>query len=90
MRVVFFSRLEALHWRRVAHHTATHFAGPYVTSVGGTTSHTPEEAADISGGGFSNYFERQPYQEQVVATFLQGLGNRYQGLYKCVPFRDPI
>ncbi|KAH8997708.1 subtilisin-like protein [Lactarius hatsudake] len=54
---------------------------PYVTVVGGTTDYKPEVAADFSGGGFSDYFKRPLYQEEAVSTFLQDLGNQYQGLY---------
>ncbi|KAH9029453.1 subtilisin-like protein [Lactarius hengduanensis] len=53
---------------------------PWVTSVGGTTGY-PEVAASISGGGFSNYFPRQPYQANAVSTFLQNFGDKYSGLY---------
>ncbi|KAH9033144.1 subtilisin-like protein [Lactarius hengduanensis] len=55
---------------------------PFVTVVGGTTDYEPEVAAAISGGGFSDYFERPSYQQEAVTTFFQDLGNRYQGLYK--------
>ncbi|KAH9059476.1 subtilisin-like protein [Lactarius deliciosus] len=54
---------------------------PYVTVVGATTDFEPEVGADLSGGGFSDYFERPWYQEEAVSTFLQHLGNQYQGLY---------
>ncbi|KAH9004795.1 subtilisin-like protein [Lactarius hatsudake] len=54
---------------------------PYVTVVGGTTDYEPEVAALFSGGGFSDHFERPPYQRQAVRTFLENLGSRYQGLY---------
>ncbi|KAH9177900.1 subtilisin-like protein [Lactarius sanguifluus] len=54
---------------------------PYVTVVGATTDYEPEVGADLSGGGFSDYFERPWYQEEAVSTFLQHLGNQYQGLY---------
>ncbi|KAH9009020.1 subtilisin-like protein [Lactarius deliciosus] len=54
---------------------------PYVTVVGGTTDYVPEVAAEFSGGGFSDYFERPTYQEEAVSTFLRDLGGRYQGLY---------
>ncbi|KAH9070801.1 subtilisin-like protein [Lactarius deliciosus] len=54
---------------------------PYITSVGGTTGSMPEVAAGISGGGFSNYFERPPYQSVVVPAFLQSLGSQYDGMY---------
>ncbi|KAH9055378.1 subtilisin-like protein [Lactarius vividus] len=59
---------------------------PWVTSVGGTEGGTdskesPEVAADISGGGFSEYFKRPDYQEDVVVAFFKTLGNQYHGLY---------
>ncbi|KAH9164685.1 subtilisin-like protein [Lactarius sanguifluus] len=54
---------------------------PYVTTVGGTTKSVPEVAAELSGGGFSNYFERPPYQNVVVPAFLQSLGSQYDGMY---------
>ncbi|KAF8260347.1 peptidase S8/S53 domain-containing protein [Lactarius quietus] len=61
---------------------------PYVTSVGGTTEGigrtgllSPEVAAEISGGGFSNYFERPLYQKEAVLDFLKELGGQYAGMY---------
>ncbi|KAH9026297.1 subtilisin-like protein [Lactarius deliciosus] len=54
---------------------------PFLTVVGGTTEFDPEVAARFSGGGFSDYFKRPPYQTGAVSTFLQDLGNRYLGLY---------
>ena len=64
------------------------FAGPWVTSVGGTvggiTSDQPEVANIISGGGFSTYFDRQGYQENAVNAFFLNLGDKYPGLYECV------
>ena len=63
-------------------------AGPYVTSVGGTTGYDDEVAASISGGGFSFYFPRPPYQESVVPQFLKHLDKDYAGFYKCAHFRD--
>ncbi|KAI9451808.1 subtilisin-like protein [Lactarius psammicola] len=54
---------------------------PYVTSVGGVTGLGPEAATDFSGGGFSNYFPRPDYQDEVVPKFLQHLGSQYDGLY---------
>ncbi|KAI9442675.1 subtilisin-like protein [Lactarius indigo] len=47
---------------------------PYVTVVGGTTGFDPEVAAEFSGGGFSDYFERPPFQKEVVPAFLNSLG----------------
>ncbi|KAH9057225.1 subtilisin-like protein [Lactarius vividus] len=54
---------------------------PWVTSVGGTTGYNPEVAASLSGGGFSVYFPRPPYQNNAVPTFLQNLGGQYNGFY---------
>ncbi|KAF8264279.1 subtilisin-like protein [Lactarius quietus] len=55
---------------------------PYVTAVGGTTSKFPEIAASFSGGGFSNYFRRQPYQDDAVKRFFRNLGSQHNGFYK--------
>ncbi|KAH9035160.1 peptidase S8/S53 domain-containing protein [Lactarius deliciosus] len=54
---------------------------PWVTSVGGTTGYNPEVAASLSGGGFSVYFPRPPYQSNAVPTFLRTLGGQYNGFY---------
>ncbi|KAH8990975.1 subtilisin-like protein [Lactarius akahatsu] len=54
---------------------------PWVTSVGGTTGFNPEVAASLSGGGFSAYFPRPPYQNNAVPTFLQNVGSQYNGFY---------
>ncbi|KAH9061966.1 subtilisin-like protein [Lactarius vividus] len=56
-------------------------ACPYLTVVGGTTDYEPEVGAELSGGGFSDYFERPWYQEEAVSTFLRHLGSQYHGLY---------
>jgi tripeptidyl-peptidase-1 len=64
------------------------FAGPFVTSVGGTMRHEPEVAVPFSGGGFSLYFKRPMYQNSAVSTFLNHLAKEYAGLYKCVRCRD--
>ncbi|KAF8270543.1 subtilisin-like protein [Lactarius quietus] len=53
---------------------------PWVTSVGGTTDF-PEVAAELSVGGFSDYFLRPDYQDEVVPTYFESLGNQYAGLY---------
>ena len=75
----------------LAHHTGYDlgyaFTGPWVTSVGGTTGY-PEEAAVISGGGFSVFFPQPPYQDAAVPPFLQNLGSQYYDFYKCVRCRD--
>ncbi|KAH9164752.1 subtilisin-like protein [Lactarius sanguifluus] len=62
------------------HHSTTRFAGPWVTSVGGTMEH-PEVAASLSSGGFSNVFKRPDYQTDAVLGFFQQLGDQYSGLY---------
>ncbi|KAH9035142.1 subtilisin-like protein [Lactarius deliciosus] len=41
----------------------------------------PEVAASLSGGGFSAYFPRPPYQNNAVLTFLRNLGSQYNGFY---------
>jgi len=48
----------------------------------------PEVAAMLSGGGFSNHFPRESYQDDAVLTFLQHFGSKYNGLYKWVFCRD--
>lgn len=48
---------------------------PWVTAVGGTSGGTPgnspsgESVADLSGGGFSNYFPRPAFQTDAVARY---------------------
>ncbi|KAH9025521.1 subtilisin-like protein [Lactarius pseudohatsudake] len=54
---------------------------PWVTTVGGTTEILPEIAAGLSGGGFSDYFERPDYQDEAVTTFFENFGDTYHGLY---------
>ncbi|KAH9025815.1 subtilisin-like protein [Lactarius hengduanensis] len=56
---------------------------PFVTSVGGARGGgiLPEVAASFSGGGFSNIFARPNYQQQAVSSYLQNLGNLYEGMY---------
>ena len=60
------------------------FAGPFVTSVGGTTGNPPEVANKRSGGGFSTHFLRPDFQHFAVTAFLLGLGTEYAGFYKWV------
>lgn len=52
-----------------------------VTSVGGTQGVSPEIAASLSSGGFSNYFARPSYQANAVSSYLKGLGNTNAGLF---------
>lgn len=53
---------------------------PYVTAVGGTAlpiiGDGPEVVNSLSGGGFSNYFDRPAYQKAAVATYLTANKNR--------------
>lgn len=88
---VFFSPWDQLERRHNSRTILPRFAGPWVTSVGGTTrgstSDNPETvseiAASISQGGFSYFFARPPYQDSAVTAFLRNLGDTYSGLYKC-------
>ena len=68
------------------------FAGPWVTSVGGTQGQHPEVATPRSGGGFSYYFECPPYQEIVVPDFFEAADypyvDDYPDRYKYAPYRD--
>ena len=64
------------------------FAGPYVTSVGGTIKARPEMAANLSGGGFSVFIESQNYQDTAVNRYLKLYPDLYDGLFECVRCRD--
>ncbi|KAF9118448.1 hypothetical protein BGX30_004561 [Mortierella sp. GBA39] len=58
---------------------------PFVTSVGATTGFHPEVAVSNfgSGGGFSWYFKRPPYQKRAVDAYLALLPKGlYKGLYR--------
>ena len=49
---------------------------PYITSVGGTQAFAPEVAWTDGGGGFSKYFSRAWYQDDVVGRYLaEDIGN---------------
>ena len=52
-----------------------------VTSVGGTTGYSPEQAWFASGGGFSNYYRRPAYQDKAVRGFLAANGNKNAGRF---------
>ncbi|ETW78237.1 serine protease S53 [Heterobasidion irregulare TC 32-1] len=54
---------------------------PYITSVGGTQGISPEIAASLSSGGFSNYFPRPSYQDDAVSAYLKTLGSTNAGLF---------
>ena len=51
-----------------------------MTSVGGVTG-SPETAASLAGGGFSNIFSPPSYQASVVSSYLNGIGAANSGLY---------
>ncbi|KAF7587483.1 polynucleotide 3'-phosphatase [Aspergillus hancockii] len=65
----------------------THFppqfpaACPWVTSVGATYKTNPEKAVYFSSGGFSDYWSRPKWQDAAVSSYLEALGDRYEGLY---------
>ncbi|KAI0349765.1 family S53 protease-like protein [Trametes cingulata] len=54
---------------------------PFVTSVGGTQSFSPEEAWTGSSGGFSNYYARPSYQDSAVSSYLSKHGDVNQGRF---------
>lgn len=56
-------------------------ACPYVTSVGGTTGTSPESAVSFSSGGFSDTWARPSWQEDAVSTYLNILGDKWDGYY---------
>ncbi|KAF4343317.1 tripeptidyl-peptidase 1 precursor [Fusarium beomiforme] len=63
---------------------------PYVTSVGGTESNSPERAwldADYDqsgGGGFSDLFSRPAYQDKVVKDYLKKNENKWKKWQKYI------
>ena len=65
-------------------------AGPFVTSVGGTTRKESDPQSEIaslfSGGGFSTFFEIKPYQIDKVKPYLDYLTKNKMDpkLYQCV------
>lgn len=63
-------------------HNNTHFepqfpsSSPYITTIGGTAFIKPfgigeEQGYDISGGGFSNFFEMPDYQKELIAEYFK-------------------
>jgi tripeptidyl-peptidase-1 len=55
---------------------------PFVTSVGATHHTHPEQAANFSSGGFSDYFSRPTYQKTVVDRYLSTLApSVFEGLF---------
>ncbi|KAM3437147.1 hypothetical protein NHJ13734_004794 [Beauveria thailandica] len=53
---------------------------PWVTAVGGTTG-SPETAASLSSGGFSEYYPAPSYQTNATSSYLSRIGKQYSGLY---------
>ncbi|CAM1500639.1 Fc.00g098010.m01.CDS01 [Cosmosporella sp. VM-42] len=56
-------------------------ACPYVTSVGGTESNSPEVATYLSGGGFSEYWSRPNWQDKAIDKYLRKYGDEWKGYY---------
>lgn len=60
---------------------------PFVTTVGATKNVNPEIVAVdsqngfVSGGGFSNYFPRPAYQDNVVPAYITSLKGQFQNLF---------
>jgi tripeptidyl-peptidase-1 len=53
---------------------------PYITAVG-ATQNVSEVGAELSAGGFSNYYSRPSYQASAVNSYVTSLGSTYQGRY---------
>ncbi|KAJ6590124.1 tripeptidyl peptidase A [Mycena vulgaris] len=49
---------------------------PYVTTVGETVGTPVQRALDISGSGFSYYFDRPWYQDAAVSSYFTGPANK--------------
>src|SRR5882762_2961301 len=63
----------------IHHHSAN---CPYVTTVGATQLHgSTEVAANLSSGGFSDYFTTPSYQSAAVSSYIKRLGSKYAGRY---------
>lgn len=56
-------------------------ACPFVTSVGGVWHVEPEEAINFSSGGFSDLFPRPSYQDEVVPSYLNQIGDTFEGYF---------
>ncbi|KAJ7891371.1 subtilisin-like protein [Mycena olivaceomarginata] len=53
---------------------------PFATLVG-ATSGSPEIGADLSAGGFSNYFPTQTWQASATSAYIASIGTEYAGKY---------
>ncbi|KAM5354162.1 hypothetical protein ACJ41O_000812 [Fusarium nematophilum] len=55
---------------------------PWVTSIGGVTdAKDPPVGAEFSGGGFSQYFPREAWQDASVESYVKALGGHMDGYY---------
>jgi tripeptidyl-peptidase I len=55
---------------------------PWVTAVGATRNQgDPPAGAGLSGGGFSQYFTRESWQDGVVDAYVDALGGHLEGYY---------
>lgn len=54
---------------------------PYVTSVGATASYSRTAGADLSAGGFSNYFARPSWQDNAIGEYIAALNGSHAGWY---------
>lgn len=55
---------------------------PWVTGVGATRNQgDPPPGAGLSGGGFSQYFVKQPWQAEFVDEYISQLGGHLDGYY---------
>ncbi|CDO69264.1 hypothetical protein BN946_scf185042.g166 [Trametes cinnabarina] len=54
---------------------------PFVTVVGATQGTSPETAAQLSSGGFSNIFPAPQYQSDAISSYLSTLGSTNAGLF---------
>ncbi|KAF8190921.1 peptidase S8/S53 domain-containing protein, partial [Mycena galopus ATCC 62051] len=54
---------------------------PWVTSVGSTIGFAPEVAANLSSGGFSDYFPAPSYQTGAIAGFLETVPSNFSGTF---------
>jgi tripeptidyl-peptidase-1 len=53
-----------------------------VTSGAATQIHgNTEVAANLSAGGFSNYFDTPSYQSAAVSSYIKSLGSEFAGRY---------
>ncbi|EIN06455.1 subtilisin-like protein [Punctularia strigosozonata HHB-11173 SS5] len=54
---------------------------PFATLVGATENVNPERGAELSAGGFSNYFAQPSYQSTAVESYLTKLGSEFSGKF---------